>query len=304
MRTRDVLTVSIASVAIAWAAFVAFAPMSLGDSAAATQGPAVIVTRVSQICFSIRVRTTGYLVPRAPAAVMWNAPDYVVTEVDAREGDMVSEGQTMAIVAPRNAPAGSPQAAGIPLRAPVAGLVMRASARKGLETSKGGGPLFTLAGGGEIEALADIPSLHLAELAPGQHARVILDDGREFGGHVRKLPVEINPATQAGQARITFEDAHALKTGTFAHVVIEAARSCGLGVPLAAITQDSGGAKVQVVKDKTIATRAVTLGMLNDTAAEVGGGIVEGDLVVANAGTSLRDGDKVRPIDSDLQEVR
>jgi multidrug efflux pump subunit AcrA (membrane-fusion protein) len=285
------------------------APPTLGDSTSApspasAQVPAVIVTRVSQICFSSRIRTTGYLAPRAPAAVMWNAPNFVVTEVDAHEGDMVHEGQTVAMVTPRNAPAGSPQASGIALRAPVAGLVLRSTARTGLETSAGAGPLFTIAGGGEIEALADIPSLHVAELAPGQHARVMLDDGREFGGHLRKLPVEINSATQSGQARISFEDAHSLKTGTFARVVIEASRSCGLSVPLAAITQDSGGTKVQVVKDKTIATRAVNLGMLNDIAAEVSGAIAEGDLVVANAGTSLRDGDKVRPIDSDLQEVR
>ena len=48
-----------------------------------------------------------------------------------------------------------------------------------------------------------------------------------------------------------------------------------------------------------IETRSIQIGFHSDTDIEVRSGLNEGDLVVANAGTSLRDGDKVRPIDAD-----
>ena len=48
-----------------------------------------------------------------------------------------------------------------------------------------------------------------------------------------------------------------------------------------------------------IERRLVQVGLHSDTHTEIRDGVREGEMVVANAGSSLRDGDKVRPIDSD-----
>jgi multidrug efflux pump subunit AcrA (membrane-fusion protein) len=44
-----------------------------------------------------------------------------------------------------------------------------------------------------------------------------------------------------------------------------------------------------------VETRRVRVGLNNDLNLEIREGVREGDIVVANAGTSLRDGDQVQP---------
>jgi len=56
---------------------------------------------------------------------------------------------------------------------------------------------------------------------------------------------------------------------------------------------------VQVVLDGVVETRHVQVGLRSDADTEIRDGLHEGDLVVANAGSSLRDGDKVKPIVAD-----
>jgi multidrug efflux pump subunit AcrA (membrane-fusion protein) len=61
----------------------------------------------------------------------------------------------------------------------------------------------------------------------------------------------------------------------------------------------TGGASVQVVHDDVVERRTVQVGLRSDTDIEIREGVRDGDLVVANAGSSLRDGDKVRPVVAD-----
>ena len=281
---------------------------------------AAVVARAANTCFSTLVRSTGYLVPRQTAVVMFNAPGFRLTEIMVKEGDEVTAGQQVALAAQREgqppqpgapAPAGAagtPQGqqgpASLPIKSPVSGVVLGSTAKVGLNTSTTADPLFTIAAAGEIEMMADIPSLHVAELNPGQTARIALDDGREFAGRVRLAPSEINGVTQLGQARISIDGRQALKAGTFARVAIDSQRSCGVAVPRSALIHRSEGLSVQIVRNGLVATRHVRLGLLSDSDAEIQEGVAEGDLVVANAGGSLRDGDRVRPLSADLQEVR
>ena len=76
----------------------------------------------------------------------------------------------------------------------------------------------------------------------------------------------------------------------------EYSRSCGISVPRSSIIYQTQGTSVQVVRNKIIETRRVQLGLLSDDNVEIREGISEGDTVVANAGTSLHDGDQVKTI--------
>ena len=92
----------------------------------------------------------------------------------------------------------------------------------------------------------------------------------------------------------------AIEAGTkFARASIDAARSCGVSVPSSAVTYRTSGTTVQVVRDNVIETRNVQVGIHSGSSTEVRSGLTEGDIVVANAGTSLRDGDRVKPADTD-----
>jgi RND family efflux transporter MFP subunit len=157
-------------------------------------------------------------------------------------------------------------------------------------------PLFQIAVDGEIELEAEVPSIYVPKLSVGQTARVRLPDMSELSGKVRLVPAAIDQKTQLGRARITLEHDPALRYGTFVSATINADRSCGVSVPNSAVTYRTGGASVQVVNSDIIETRNIEIGIRSDSDIEVRKGLSEGDLVVANAGTSLRDGDRVKPI--------
>jgi HlyD family secretion protein len=123
----------------------------------------------------------------------------------------------------------------------------------------------------------------------------VTEDNRDLTGRVRTLPAQIDPQTQLGRVRISVEQHPALRVGEFARATINASRSCGVSVPKAAVLHRTEGTSVQVVHNNVVETRRVRVGLFSDSAAEILEGVAEGELVVANAGTSLHDGDKVKP---------
>jgi multidrug efflux pump subunit AcrA (membrane-fusion protein) len=268
-------------------------------------GAQVGVVRATNACFTAAVRVTGFLVARKEAIVTLDAPGYRVDEVLVGEGDLVKSGQTLVRLSrqsnetqtPPGAPKGQTTAGPTTLKAPAAGLVTRSTAVVGATASPlQREPLFRIAIDRDIELEADVPSIHIPELAPGQTARVLIRDGRELTGRVRLVPAEVDQRTQLGRARITLGRDSQLQFGMFARATIDANRSCGISVPRSAVTYRTGGTSVQVVRNNVIETRGVQVGLHSDTDTEIRQGLREGDMVVANAGTTLRDGDRVTPI--------
>jgi len=270
-------------------------------------GAVVLVARATKACFSASVQVTGFLVARREALVTLDMDGYRVTEILAKEGDQVTSGQNLvrltrqeggAPAAPPGAPAGAAQPAppsSMTLKAPAAGTITRATAVLGATANPRADPLFRIAIDGEIELEAEVPSIHVPKLAPGQTARIEIEDGRELTGSVRLVPAEINPMSQLGRVRIAVERDPSLRLGSFARATIDASRSCGISVPNSAVLYKTEGTSVQVVRDRTIETRRVRVGFHSDQNVEIREGVREGDTIVANAGTSLRDGDQVQP---------
>jgi multidrug efflux pump subunit AcrA (membrane-fusion protein) len=123
-------------------------------------------------------------------------------------------------------------------------------------------------------------------------ARITIDGGPEVSGRVRIVAPEIDRRTQLGKARLAVPRNPAIKIGMFARATIDANRSCGVSVPKSALDHST----VQVIKDNIVETRKVQVGLFSDTDIEIREGVKEGEIIVANAGTSLHDGDKVKAI--------
>jgi HlyD family secretion protein len=276
--------------------------------AAQPSGAVVLVSRATKACFSASVRVTGFLVPRREAMVNLDMEGYRISEVLVNEGDRVTSGQNLVRLVRSTegpSPGGAPppgagaQAQQAPpatmiLKAPAAGTIIKSTATVGgTFSARATDPLFSIAIDGEIELEAEVPSIHVPKLAPGQTARVEIDGGRELTGNVRLVPAEINPMSQLGRVRVSVERDPAVRLGSFARATIDASRSCGVSVPRAAVLYKTEGHSVQVVRNSVVETRRVRIGFLSDLAVEIREGVREGDLVVANAGTSLRDGDQV-----------
>ena len=271
-------------------------PGSAADTGEA--GVIVLVVRASSGCFSASIRVAGMLVARTEALVIPEAEGYRIVQILAREGDTVTANQALARLTRQAAEGASPSAgaSSTVIRAPAGGLVIQNNAVVGAITSARAGPLFRIAVDGEIELSAEVPSIYVPKLEAKQAVRVVTEDKRDLTGRVRTLPAEINPQSQLGRVRISVERDPALRVGEFARATINASRSCGVSVPKSAVLYRTEGTSVQVVRDdKVVETRRVRVGLFSESAVEIREGVKEGELVVANAGTSLHDGDKVKP---------
>jgi HlyD family secretion protein len=189
------------------------------------------------------------------------------------------------------------------VRAPADGIISRRGARIGglaLGNSfSGGDPMFRIIEKGEIELDAEVAETHLWKVKPGQKARVMSSSGREVEGTVRLVAQEVDKATRLGHVRIFLGNNPELKIGAFGRGTIETGRSRGIAVPLSAVLYSEDGPSVQVVAGGKVSTHAVKTGLETAGMIAVTGGLTSGDLVVAKAGTFLRDCDAVRPVEPD-----
>lgn len=266
----------------------------------------VIVAKSTNACFSDVVRGTGYMVPRREAVVGVDQEGSKVTDVLVREGEMVSDNQELARLTPPPAQPGGgarPAATPISLRAPAAGLLTEVRTIVGAPASPQAGPMFRIAVNNEIEMDAEVPAVHMLKLNPGATVRISRDNAPDLGGRVRLVSPQIDRATQLGHIRITVTANPSIKVGMFARANIDAKRSCGVAIPRTAIDHLT----VQVVKGNTVETRKVRVGLVSDTSTEILEGLDVGEIVVADAGSSLHDGDQIKTMfaeDLDRTRVR
>jgi RND family efflux transporter MFP subunit len=195
------------------------------------------------------------------------------------------------------------------VRAPENGIVSRRTARIGsiatASSLAGGDTMFRLIKDGEIELDAVVAETHLWKVKPGQKATISSSGGVTVDGTVRLVSPEVDKATRFGHVRIFLGDRSDIRIGSFGRGTIETAKSRALAVPLSAVLHSDEGASVQVVKDGKVIARPVKTGLEMGSLIEIATGLSEGDLVVAKAGTFLRDGDAVRPVlpDAKISEV-
>ena len=262
----------------------------------------VVVTKSTNACFSDLVRVTGFAVPRREAVVSVDQEGSKVTDVLVREGETVAENQELVRLTP---PPGSGNSArpSVSLRAPAAGLVTQVNTIVGAPASPQAGPMFRIAVNNEIDLDAEVPAVHMMKLSPGATVRVSRDNGPDIVGRLRLVVPQIDRNTQLGHVRITLTGNPAIKIGMFAQASIDAKRSCGVAVPRTAIDHLT----VQVVKGNTVETRKVKVGLVSDTSIEILEGLDVGEVVVADAGSSLHDGDQIKTMfaeDLDRTRVR
>jgi multidrug efflux pump subunit AcrA (membrane-fusion protein) len=268
-----------------------------------TSGEAqVVVTKSTNACFSDLVRVTGHVVPRREAVVGADQEGSKVTDLFVREGDLVSDNQELArLSAPPQQP-GAPagRSGALSLRAPAPGLVTEVRTAVGAPASPQAGPMFRISVNNEVELDAEVPAVHLLKLNPGATVRISRDDAPDMVGRVRLVSPQIDRATQLGHIRISMTNNPQLKVGMFARASIDAKRSCGVAVPRTAIDHLT----VQVVKGNTVETRKVRVGLVSDSNTEILEGLDVGETVVADAGSSLHDGDQIKTMFADELDRR
>jgi len=252
----------------------------------------VIVTKSTNACFSDLVRVTGFVVPRREAVVGVDQEGSKVSDLLVREGEMVTDNQELARLTPPPAQPGGGGRSSSPtsLRAPAPGLVTQVNTIVGAPASPQAGPMFRISVNNEIELDAEVPANNVLKLAPGAPVRISRDGAPDLVGRVRLVSPQIDRTTQLGHVRISLANNPSLKVGMFVRASIDAKRSCGVAIPRTAIDHLT----VQVVKGNTVETRKVRVGLVSDTSTEILEGLDVGEVVVADAGSSLHDGDQIK----------
>jgi HlyD family secretion protein len=187
------------------------------------------------------------------------------------------------------------------VRAPVAGVVSRRSARLGALAMNAGDALFRITEDGAIDLDAEAPEDSLARVRIAMPGSVtVAGDPTPIPGRVRLISSEIDKATRLGHVRIALQPDAAARIGAFATAVVEITRRNGLGVPTSALMGQDGDWSLEVVADGgRVERRAVEPGLTAGNDIEIRQGIAAGETVVARAAAFLRPGDVVRPIVAD-----
>jgi HlyD family secretion protein len=215
----------------------------------------------------------------------------------ARDGLRMAEAEKRSAEAQRNEI--EVRLAHTDIKAPQAGIVSRKTARIGAMAATAGDPLFRIIAKGEIELEGEVTERQILRIREGAPAEIALGQGRTIVGRVRNVLPEVDRATRLGKVRISLPTDPALRIGAFARGSVELARRSGIAVPTASVIYGPEGATVQVVVDDKVKARRVRTGLTAEGFVEIQEGVAAGDLVVAKAGSFLRDGDTVRPAVSD-----
>jgi HlyD family secretion protein len=182
------------------------------------------------------------------------------------------------------------------IKAPVAGLVSRRSARLGAVVSGSGDPLFRIIVDGAIDLEADAPEQSLARFAIGMPAILRLPGVSDpVQGRVRLISAEVDKANRTGKVRIALSDVSHAHIGAFASGEVELVRRDGVGAPASALRRDGDQARVYVVRGGRVEERRVRPGIVEGDVVEIRDGVTEGESIVARAAAFLRPGDRVRP---------
>jgi multidrug efflux pump subunit AcrA (membrane-fusion protein) len=265
------------------------APACAADEAEAPKGAAVTVLKAAKACFGDLVEVSGFILAREETAVRPERPGLKVAEVLAEAGDTVTAGQNLARL---NLPEGGFQM----IQAPVAGTISASSATIGAMAATRGEALFSIIARSEYDLVGLVPSADIAKLAVNQPASIRIVGLGYVQGKIRRVAPTIEPNSQLGQVFIGITASQRLPINSSGRAEIKTGQSCGVAVPLAAILYTPAGTVVQVIRRNRVETKRVEIGLTDGGQLEIRDGLNEGDVVVARAGSLLREGDPVRPV--------
>ncbi len=176
--------------------------------------------------------------------------------------------------------------------APADGVISKRSALLGNVTAAGQ-EMVRIIRDGRLELDARVPELELAQLQPGQAARVIHGD-RTVVAELRAVAPTVTPETRLGIVHLALPTGSGLRPGMFARAEILPGATAGLTVPQPAVLFREGRPAVLVVREDRVALRPVTTGRRQDGLVEITSGLAAGERVVVSGAGFLSDGDRVR----------
>jgi RND family efflux transporter MFP subunit len=185
--------------------------------------------------------------------------------------------------------------------APAAGLVLDRNVEPGQVVGAGGGtPLFSIARGGEMEALFDLNEDDLAVLHVGSTATVRpVGSDKTFTCQVWQISPIIDAQDRQGIARCAMPYDPALRPGGFVSGDVSRGAIVAPRLPESAIQSDEQGSFVFIVnRQNRVERRNVKTGIVTEEGIAIVQGLTGAERVILRAGGFVNEGDKVNPVTS------
>jgi len=187
------------------------------------------------------------------------------------------------------------------VRTPFAGTVTRRLVEVG-QSINVGTPLFEVASFDPLLARIHVPAKEMGTLGVGQPVELVLDStAQSLTGVVRLVSPVIDP--NSGTVKVTIHVTGypaGTRPGDFAHVNVVTQKHTGvLRVPNIAVFEDNRERVVYVAQDSVAVRRPVKVGFIDDTHTEIRAGLKETESVVVKGQRSLRDGGRIRILETD-----
>jgi len=184
------------------------------------------------------------------------------------------------------------------MRAPADGLILTRSVEVGQTASPGGGALFRLAEGEEVELRGQVAEQDLPLLQVGQPVTVRLTGtSQAYPGRVRLLGAVIDPQTRLGLVRVSLAPDANLRPGAFARAEVTVSNADRIVLPQTAVLSDEKGSYVLIVNSQNkVERRAVHVSGIVANGVTVADGLNGKEHVVATAGAFLQEGEVVSPV--------
>jgi HlyD family secretion protein len=264
-------------------------PALAAEEADAPKGATVTVLKATKACFPAIVEVSGIVRARDETFVRPERQGLKVIEILADAGDTVTAGQTLARLL-------LPEGGTLVVQAPVGGLIASSTAVIGAIASGRGEALFSIIARNEFDLIGIVPTRDIGKLKVNQLARVKVIGAPEVDGKVSQVAPTIQPDSQLGQVTLQVTSNQRLLVNSSGRALIKTSESCAVAVPLTAVLYETAGTVVQVVRRDRVETKRVEIGLMYGGQVEIRDGLAEGDMVVARAGSLLREGDPVRPV--------
>ena len=183
------------------------------------------------------------------------------------------------------------------IRAPVDGYIADRQLQIGAIASGSKPPLFSIVQDGQVELLAEIPESDLPRAKVGQKASITINGfPKPIEGEIKLISPQENQQTRIGIAHVLVTNDPRIPIGAFGRAIITLAAADAVALPLTAVTFGDNGPTVQIVKDGKVQVRKVITGLIGTDQIEITQGVAAGEIFVARAGSFVRDGDAVTPV--------
>ena len=186
------------------------------------------------------------------------------------------------------------------LVSPIAGVVVERNFDAGNLVGPGDKPVVVVADARVLKLEAGVGELEAGRLRVGMPARVDVQarPGAPVEGQLAAIAPEIDARNRHFQIEVRVPNPDgSLLSGMYASARIQISKAAGaVTVPREAVANRDGQRVVLKVTDGRLHPTSVTEGLADEGRVQIVAGLAAGDLVVADARTSLPAGTRVRPV--------